>query len=403
MNPRERVLASLRHQEPDRVPLDLGGTGDTGILMGPYLGLRKHLNLGLGTPRLCNVISCCASVEEDVRRSLVIDVVGIYYEPQEWREERFRSLQAPIEVPALWQPEQQADGSFIVSDSADNILYKMPADGYYFDPLYAPLAGVETAAELVMYLDIIENYDRPYYLDKTFEDLEQTAKDLYENTDYLLVGFFGGHIFAAALQLRGYENFLLDLLVNPVLAEDLMDRLAEGHMRRFNRFAETVGKYLHVIHLEDDLGMQDRTIISPDIYRQRIKPYHSKLYAHIKRRCDAYLMLHTDGSVYPLIPDFIEMGIDILNPVQYSARDMEAHKLKSEFGADLTFWGGGCDTQHVLPFHTPAQVKEEVRRRIDDLALGGGFVFCQVHNIQPGTPVENIVAMYEALEEYGAY
>jgi uroporphyrinogen decarboxylase len=97
------------------------------------------------------------------------------------------------------------------------------------------------------------------------------------------------------------------------------------------------------------------------------------------------------------------MGIDILNPVQYSARDMEAHKLKSEFGADLTFWGGGCDTQHVLPFHTPAQVKEEVRRRIADLALGGGFVFCQVHNIQPGTPVENIVAMYEALEEYGAY
>ena len=124
---------------------------------------------------------------------------------------------------------------------------------------------------------------------------------------------------------------------------------------------------------------------------------------YLVRGCDAYLMLHTDGSVYPLIPDLIEMGIDIMNPVQYSAKDMGTSKLKSEFGADITFWGGGCDTQKVLPFSTPAQVKEEVKHRIDDLAPGGGFVFCQVHNIQPETPVENIVAMYEALEEIGQY
>jgi uroporphyrinogen decarboxylase len=402
VNPRERALTSLRHQEPDRIPLDLGGTGDTGILISPYISLRQHLGLGTGRPRLCNVISRCAYVEDDVRSALGVDVLGIYYEPQEWRQE---TLEAgiPVEVPALWKPQRQVDGSYIVFGSADNLLYKMPAEGHYFDPLYAPLADVETVADIENHLDTLTNYDRPYYLDKSYENLEQIARDLYENTDYLLVGFFGGHIFAAGLQVRGYENFFLDLLANPVLAEALMDRLAEGHMRRFNRFAETVGKYLHVVHVEDDLGMQDRTMISPEVYRQRIKPYHSRLYRHIKNQCDAYLMLHTDGSVYPLIPDFIEMGIDILNPVQYTTRGMEAGKLKSAFGADLTFWGGGCDTQQILPFGTPEQIKDEVRRQIDVLAPGGGFIFSQVHNIQPGTPMENIAAMYEALDKYASY
>jgi uroporphyrinogen decarboxylase len=380
----------------------LGSTGDTGILIGPYLELRKHLGLGSGNPRLCNVISNCAYVEEDVRNQLGVDVLGLYYEPKDWRKEHYDSL-PPLEVPALWQPQMQPDGSFVVSDSTGNILYKMPMGGYYLDPMYAPLSDVETINDLDKHLDIINNYDRPYYLDKSFEELELIAKDQYENTDNLIVGFFGGHIFAAALQLRGYENFLLDLMVNPMLAEALMDRLAEGHMHRFNRYAETVGKYLHIVHVEDDLGMQDRTLISPGLYRKLIKPYHSKIYSHIKRKCSAYLLLHTDGSVYPLIPDLIEVGIDILNPVQYSARNMDPSRLKDEFGKDLSFWGGGCDTQHILPFSTPAQVKEEVRRRVDDLAPGGGFVFCQVHNIQPGTPVENIVAMYEALEEYGKY
>ena len=402
MNHRERVLAALRHQEPDRVPIDLGSTGDTGILVEPYRNLRRRLGLEPTTIRICNPISRVVYVEEDVRQALGIDVDGVYYQPNEWRRETL-SDGSPVDVPARWTPETQEDGSRVIWDASGNVLFKTPSKGYYFEPMYSPLADATSVQDLEEHLDIIENYDRPSYLDMPYEDLEKVARDLYVNTDYLLVGFFGGHIFAGALQLRGYQNFLVDLIINSGFAEALMDRLAEGHMRRFARFAETVGKYLHVVHVEDDLGMQDRGMISPDVYRTHIKPYHSRLYQFIKQNCDAKLMLHTDGSVYSFIPDFIEMGIDILNPLQHTAKDMNARRLKAEFGDALTFWGGGCDTQRVLPYGTPTEVKEEVKRQIDELAPGGGFVFCQVHNIQPQTPVENIMAMYEAVREYGSY
>ncbi|HTU03821.1 MAG TPA: uroporphyrinogen decarboxylase family protein, partial [Candidatus Sulfotelmatobacter sp.] len=239
------------------------------------------------------------------------------------------------------------------------------------------------------------------YLDKSFEDLELAARDAYEGTDYAVVGYFGGHIFMAALQLRGWQEFMVDLMTGSALADALLDMLTEAHIRHFDRFARTVGKYIHVVHVEDDLGMQDRPLLSPALYRKCIKPYHQRLYAAIKAQCRARLLLHSDGAISPLIPDLIEIGVEILNPVQYTARDMDTKRLKREFGGQLSFWGGGCDTQQVLPFGTPAQVKEEVMRRIDDLAPGGGFVFAQVHNIQPHVPIENVLAMYQAVRERG--
>jgi uroporphyrinogen decarboxylase len=195
----------------------------------------------------------------------------------------------------------------------------------------------------------------------------------------------------------------MDLLADRKLAEALMDRLTEAHIRRFRRYADTIGKYVQVIHVEDDLGMEDRPLLSPALYREAVRPYHARLYSYIKSHCDAYLMLHTDGAVRPLIPDFIEMGVDILNPVQVSAAGMDPQQLKREFGDDIVFWGGGCDTQAVLPFGTPEDVREEVKRRIDHLAPGGGFVFTQIHNVQPHVPPENVVAMFEAAREYGRY
>jgi uroporphyrinogen decarboxylase len=157
------------------------------------------------------------------------------------------------------------------------------------------------------------------------------------------------------------------------------------------------------VHVEDDLGMQDGPFMSPELYRKRVKPYHNKIYSFIKSHCDAYLVLHSDGAISPFIPDLIEMGIDALNPVQFTAKGMQTDRLKREFGQDICFWGGGCDTQKVLPFGTPDQVRDEVKRRIDDLAPGGGFVFAAVHNITPGVPAENIAVMFETAREYGVY
>jgi uroporphyrinogen decarboxylase len=219
----------------------------------------------------------------------------------------------------------------------------------------------------------------------------------------LLVGFFGGHIFQSSQSLRGWDTFLLDLLINRSFAEALMDRLVQANIERFEPYAETVGRYVDVIQFEDDLGMQDRPLLRPELYRQVVKPYHARLFRFARARCDAYLLLHTDGAVAPFIPDFIDMGIDIVNPVQVSAAGMDTKTLKREFGEDIVFWGGGCDSQRILPFGTPQEVTDEVRRRIDDLAPGGGFVFAPIHNIQSEVPAENVVTMFRAARQYGVY
>jgi uroporphyrinogen decarboxylase len=402
MNHRQRVLTALRHQEPDRVPMDLGGTLDSTIMAVPYQALRKHLGLGPGTTRVADVYQHTALVEEDVRQALGIDVMFVSDEPNEWRP-GFLPDGSPAEFPAQFLPQRQDDGSQVVFDAQGNVVLKMPKGGHYFDPVYSPLADATSVRDIEKHVAAIESYDRPFYLDKGYAELARKVRALREEADCLLVGFFGGHIFQAGQSLRGWETFLMDLLVNRKFAEALMDGLAEANMRRFARYAETVGRYVDVVQFEDDLGMQDRPLLRPDLYRQVVKPYQAKLFRFARSRCDAYLLLHTDGAVAPFIPDFIEMGVDALNPVQVSAAAMDTGVLKREFGRDIAFWGGGCDSQNVLPFGTPQQVADEVKRRIDDLAPGGGFVFGPIHNVQTGVPPENVVAMFKTAREYGVY
>ena len=402
MSHRDRVLKALSHKEPDRVPIDFGGTGDSTISAMGYQALRKRLGLDPGVTRVQDVSQYSAVIEEDVRRALGVDTMPVFDEPEEWRTGTLPDG-APAQFPARFRPQLQDDGSQVVFDEAGNVVLKMPKGGYYFDPTYSPLADARDVGDIERCMTQIEEYDKPSHLDKSYEDLATKAEELRDNTDYLLVGFFGGHIFQSAQSLRGWEAFLYDLLTDRKLAEALMDKLAEVNIRRFERYAETVGRYVHVVLFEDDLGMQDRPLLSPTLYREVVKPYHKKLYRFAKSRCDAYLLLHTDGAVAPFIPDFIDMGIDALNPVQVSAAGMDTRTLKREFGRDIAFWGGGCDSQTVLPFGTPDDIAKEVKRRIDDLAPNGGFVFSPIHNVQPGVPPENIVAMFDSALEYGRY
>jgi uroporphyrinogen decarboxylase len=402
MNHRQRVLAALCHQEPDRVPLDLGGTVDSTVMAVAYRKLRAHLGLGEGTTRVTDVYQHTALVEEDVRQALGIDVRVVFDEPNEWRKGSLPDG-SPAEFPVKFQPRLQKDGSQVVFDAAGNVVLKMPKGGHYFDPVHYHLANATSVRDIEKHIAAIESYDKPSHLDRSYEELAKNAQALRQETDYLLVGFFGGHIFQAAQSLRGWETFLIDLLVNQGFAEGLMDQLAEANIRRLERYAATVGPYVDVVQFEDDLGMQDRPLLRPDLYRKMVKPYQEKLFRFAKSRCTAHLLLHTDGAVSSFIPDFIEMGIDILNPVQVSAAGMDTRELKRTFGRDITFWGGGCDSQSVLPFGNPEEVKDEVRRRIDDLAPGGGFVFSPIHNVQAGVPPENVVAMFETAREYGVY
>ena len=197
------------------------------------------------------------------------------------------------------------------------------------------------------------------------------------------------------------EKFLIDLIANQRFAEKLMDKVLEYQLAYWDEFLDRVGDYVQVAQVAEDLGTQVGLIMNPKVFRKLIKPRDEKLWNFIKRKANVKLLLHSCGSVYQFIPDFIEMGVDALNPVQVAARDMDTRRLKAEFGEKLTFWGGGCDTQRILLFGTPADVRNEVKRRIKDLAPGGGFVFTQVHNIQAGTPPRNIVAMLEAANKYG--
>jgi uroporphyrinogen decarboxylase len=279
----------------------------------------------------------------------------------------------------------------------------MPEGGHYFDPVYSPLADATSVADIDHHLEAIEGYDTPAYLDKTYEALGAQARRLREDTDYFLMGYFGGHILQAGQCLRGWDTFLADLLINTKLADALMERLADANIRRFARFAETVGRHVDAVIFEDDLGAQDRPLIGPSVYRKMIKPHHRRLYEFAKSTCPALRFLHTDGAVAPFIPDFIEMGIDIVNPVQVSATGMDPKTLKREFGDSISFWGGGCDTQRVLPSGSPAEVEDEVKRRIDQLAPGGGFVFATVHNVQADVPPENVVAAFRTARSYGVY
>lgn len=235
--------------------------------------------------------------------------------------------------------------------------------------------------------------------------LGQLAKQLYENSDYALVGsaVIGGGIFEQPARVMGLQNFLMALISEPAFADRLMETITDIYIESCNRYLDYVGPYIQVFTYWDDVAGQNGWLIRPELYRKLIKPKQKRLVEAIKKKTDAKLFYHSCGATRDLIPDLIEIGFDILNPVQVSAKGMDTKELKAQFGRDIVFWGGGVDTQHVLPFGKPQEVVDEVKRRIDDLAPGGGFVFAAVHNIQALVPPENIVAAFDTALEYGKY
>ena len=397
MTPRERIVATLQRNPVDRLPLDFGGTGVTGITGVAYAPLRRCLGLDTAPMRLFDLNQQLAVVEPAARELAGGDAVLLIVGAKEHRTWSLPDGTA-AEVPVGWQPARQADGSDLLSLPDGTPLLLRLADSFWFSPA-GPLCPVlQSAADLPKCGPIIRFMDKAGYHDETLADLAARAKRLHAETDLAVVGHFGGHIFAAAQLLRGMADFMCDLVAEPAFAQAVMETLADSHIAEFDHWLEAVGPYIQVVALADDLGTQTGPQVSPDLFRRLIRPPMERLYRHIKSRTATPIFLHSCGSVYRLIPDLIEMGVDILNPVQVSAADMDTARLKKEFGRDLIFWGGGCDTQRVLPFGTPAEVRAEARRRVADLGPDG-FVFAQVHNIQPGVPVENLVAMWEAARE----
>ncbi|MGD0803393.1 MAG: uroporphyrinogen decarboxylase family protein [Candidatus Bathyarchaeia archaeon] len=374
MNSRERVLKVLDHREADRVPVIMCGN-HAGISKLAYDKLCRYLGTIDTSPRLVDRVQQIVEPDEHLLRKLGVDFRFIY-----------------AKAPKNSRPIEYSDDSF---RDEWGIRSRRPPGGYWYDMVNHPLREAN--------LEDLENYQWPDPTDAgRFEGLEKEAKKLYEETDYALATSLAGSIYEQSWYLRSYPKFTFDLYRNPTFAEKLMDKILEFHMAFFDRFLDSVGQYIQIVFVGDDLAEQRGPAIRPSIYRSLIKPRHRKLYQFIKSKADVKLCYHSCGSVVPFINDLIEMGVDILTPVQVSAADMDTKRLKNDFGDRISFLGG-VDTQRVMPFGTVDDVRDEVKRRVEDLAPAGGYILGAVHNIQPEVPPENILAMFDAARKYGSY
>lgn len=402
MTPRERVIKTLKHETPDVIPLDLGGTESSGFTALSYNRLRDYLGLGPGKTQVFDVYQQVVKIENDLRKILRPDTVPLLLEPLRWKPFELPDGSA-CRIPEKWNPERDEKGGWIVKNQRGVAVARMPLGGFYFEPVHAPLAHIQKSSKLDAFSEEIASFDWPFYADESLKDMASRAKKLHEKTNLAVVANLQLHLMAAGQQLRGYESFMLDLIDNKELAHGLLSRLTEAYIKRCDSFLKVTRKFIQVVLVNDDLGTQAGPMMSVETYREMIWPYQKRLFENIKKKSGAFVLFHSCGSVYRFIPYLIEAGVDALNPVQVSAAEMDTHRLKTEFGGELTFWGGGCDTQRILIEGTKRQIEDEVKRRIDDLAPGGGFVFTQVHNVQPDVPPRNFMIMWEAFNKFKDY
>lgn len=380
MNRRERVLTALEHREPDRIPFDLGSTKVTGITRNAYLNLVRHLGEEMGTFEFFDVTQQLAMVEERILRRLEVDTRGLM--PNVVRK----------------NPHIEDQGGYRSFADEWGMSWAMPKEGLYFDLVKSPLAGDITEKD-------IEDFPWPDPTDESLLDgLREKAERWHQEGYAIILESVCAGIFEMSCRVRGYEQFYMDLALNPRLACMLLDRFVELKLQFYTVAAEELGGYVQFIREGDDLAGQESLLISPDSYRKYIKPRHAELFRAQREMFSQpfYVFFHSDGAIYDLIPDFIELGIDILNPVQVSAEGMNTRRLKQEFGRDLVFWGGAIDPQ-AFARSSPEDVKRDVKRGIEDLAPGGGFIFGTIHNIQDDVSPENIVAMWETFRETREY
>lgn len=386
LNSFERVKTALEHKEPDKVPFDLGGSVLTGMNAVAYKNLRTYLGLPDKQIEICDRIQQLARIDVDIIDLLKVDVKDV--DPQD------------PDNPRLSKDPVVEDGYHTYIDEW-GITWKMPVEGgIYYDMRSHPLSGMSS-------LDELRKFNFPDPVDPgCFRTMKQRAdKYVHEEGKAYILGRNSAGIFEMALWLKGFEEFFMDLALNPEFAEGLLDIITDIKMKYWEKALDAVGDNVLVISEADDLAAQNSLLVSANMYRQFIKPRHKKLFSYIKSKAQnkVYIFYHTCGAVKELIPDLIEAGVDILNPVQVNAKGMDSKELKKLFGKDITFWGGGVDTQHILPHGTPQEVRNETKRRIEDLAPGGGFIFNPVHNVQRDVPPENYMAMWETLQEYGVY
>ena len=406
--PRDRVLAAINHREPDQVAVDFNGHRSSGIMAIAYAKLRRHLGLPERPIYVYDFIQQLAIVDDDVLDLFGVDVIelgrGFAKSDADWSDWVLPDG-TPCKIQSYIHPVKQG-ADWVVYGDEGRVIAIQKEGCLYFEQTCFPLldSADETFDNLPYQLDQVMwsrlgSPPAPLGLDAAgMTAREAGARALLASTDRAIVGLFGCNRLEIGEFLFRIDGFLYELAANPSRVHRFLDRIVEIHLANLEKYLASVGPYIDIIQFGDDLGTQTGPQISPRMYAEFFKPRHSLMWNRAKQlRPGIKVMLHCCGGVRPLLPHLIEAGLDVINPVQTTCTGMEPEGLKRDFGRDIVFWGGGCDTREVLPKGTPAQVRDDVRRRVDILAPGGGFVFQQVHNVMADVPPENVVAMFEAV------
>lgn len=404
---RERVRLALNHQEPDRVPVDFGASRITGIGAIAYRNLLQHLGLKEEI-KVYDIKQQLAEPSLEVLERLGADGVQVhrlgptsglpFLEIDRWKPGHLTDG-SPCLVPQAYEETRRADGAIELRRNGELCAWRAP-ESFYFDVCHAPLADAQTAADINAFVwpDPWTGREEQYLKDRIQRLYYGTDKALFAGLPMLVCSFF-----EISLVLFGFENFMMKLAAERDLVEYWLDAKLAHDLAILDKFLGIAGPYLEVIQMNDDFGAQDTLQISPRLYRELFKPRQRQWIEFVKARTPAKVFMHCDGAIRELLPDFIEIGIDVLNPLQTSARGMDPREIKRQFGRNLAFWGGGVETQTTLPFGTCDDIRREVRERIKLLGPGGGYVFAPIHNLQPDIPPDKILAIYETVAECGRY
>ena len=394
MTSRARVTQSLMHKEPDMIPIDLGSTRSTGINALAYFQLLKYHGISEEI-KIYDIKQLLAEIGPELRQLYQSDCIQLYRHNVTtgiklggWKHNIMHDGNEYL-VPSTFNPIPLPDGSDGLTDSAGNVILKRPAKGLYFDDCFSSLALAEEESDL-------DSFEFPKVDVAEIAYLKAESKRLFNETDYAIVLPIGVSLFEKGIKDFGYENFLVLAQLEEPIIFAYLERLTEAYIKLLDAIIDAVGDHVQVFQTNDDLGMQSGPLLPPDKYRSIFKPYHEQIFSHIHKKApNSFVLLHCCGSIRDIIPDLIEAGVNAINPVQINAANMDPAALKRDFGKDITFWGGGVNTQGTLTFGSISEIKDEIGRMIEIFGPGGGFIFNTVHNIQNNISPEKIDVVFK--------
>jgi len=382
------------------VPIDVGGTRQSGIAASAYHRLKQYLGIDSPT-RVYDLYQMLAEVERPILERFGADAMGLQrpsvafgIRNADWKPWRLFDG-TPVEVPGGFNPQVEPDGGLLLVDEKGNPIARMPYGGFYFDRSEL-FPGAAHADPETLQLPLLSSEECDY--------LAAQAEAYWQNTDFALIVAMGPpYELFFGLGTGDFAAWMITLATEPEYVQALYERLVEAWLENLRRLYAAVGDRVQIVQFNDDLGTQDAPFLSVPMFRRLIMPYYKRGLDWIHQHTPWKVFMHNDGAIFDFLPTLIEMGVDIINPVQTSAKGMDPHRLKQQFGDRLVFWGASCDCQHTLPFGTPEEVAKEVEEHVRVFAPGGGYVFASVHNIQANVPPENIVAMYDTALRVGRY